>query len=128
MSNEKFGDIGQRFTEGHRNGRLFEVAGCETGSTNNILRGLKHCAFKRETEIAVIVLPKTELDKETFDMAIVDGGGKAVEKDSPTEWQGYRRKLYSADLSTQSPYAFYSVRTRTGVEVIIDNPRRRKLY
>lgn len=49
-------------------------------------------------------------------------GGKAVEKDALAEWQGCRRKLYSADLSTQSLDAFHSVRTRTGVEVIIDNP------
>lgn len=70
LENEQFGSIGQRFTEGHWNGRTFEVAGCENGTANNILRGLKHCASKRKTEIAVIVLPKTKFDKEIFDTAL----------------------------------------------------------
>lgn len=59
-----------RHTEGLWNGALFEVAGCETGSANNILRGLKHCASKRETEFAVIVLPYTDFDKVVFETAI----------------------------------------------------------
>lgn len=59
-----------RHTEGLWNGKPFEVAGCETGSVNNILRGLKHCASKRETEFAVIVLPNTNFDKVVFENAI----------------------------------------------------------
>lgn len=59
-----------RHTEGLWDGALFEVAGCETGSANNILRGLKHCASKRETEFAVIVLPNTDFDKVVFETAI----------------------------------------------------------
>ncbi len=59
-----------RHTEGLWNGKPFEVAGCETGSVNNILRGLKHCASKRETEFAVIVLPNTDFDKVVFENAI----------------------------------------------------------
>lgn len=58
-----------RHTEGLWDGALFEVAGCETGSANNILRGLKHCASKRETEFAVIVLPNTDFDKVVFETA-----------------------------------------------------------
>ena len=59
-----------KHTEGLWNGTLFEVAGCETGSANNILRGLKHCASKRETEVAVIVLPNSDFDKVVFETAI----------------------------------------------------------
>ena len=70
LENEKNGDVGQRFTEGLWDGKHFEVAGCETGSANNILRGLKHCASKRKTEVAVIVLPYTDFDKEIFETAI----------------------------------------------------------
>ena len=70
LENEKFGDVGQRFTEGLWNGKPFEVAGCQTGSANNILRGLKHCASKRETEVAVIVLPNSDFDKVVFETAI----------------------------------------------------------
>ena len=46
--------IGQRFTEGTWDGMKFEVAGRETATSNNIVKGLKHCAAKRETEIAVL--------------------------------------------------------------------------
>lgn len=70
LENEKNGDVGQRFTEGLWDSKHFEVAGCETGSANNILRGLKHCASKRKTEVAVIVLPYTDFDKEIFETAI----------------------------------------------------------
>ena len=70
LENEYSQIIGKRFTEGLWNGKPFEVAGCETGSANNILRGLKHCASKRETEFAVIVLPNTDFDKVVFENAI----------------------------------------------------------
>lgn len=59
-----------RHTEGLWDGALFEVAGCQAGSANNILRGLKHCASKRETEFAVIVLPNSDFDKVIFETAI----------------------------------------------------------
>ena len=49
--------IGQRFTEGTWDGVKFEVAGRETATSNNILKGLKHCAAKRDTEIAILDFP-----------------------------------------------------------------------
>ena len=48
----------------------FEIAGCETATTNNILRGLKHCASKRETDIAVIYYPKGGFSQEVFNNAV----------------------------------------------------------
>ena len=38
--------IGQRYTEGLWNGKSFEIASAETGTSNNIKKGLNHCASK----------------------------------------------------------------------------------
>lgn len=46
-----------RHTEGTWNGMLFEVAGRETATSNNVLKGLKHCASKKTTEVAVLYFP-----------------------------------------------------------------------
>lgn len=70
LENEYSNVLGQRFTEGTWDNMKFEVAGCETGTTNNIMRGLKHCASKRTTEIAVIDLPNTAFDFDTFSSAL----------------------------------------------------------
>ena len=44
LENEFSNVIGERFIEGTWDLLKFEVAGCENGTSNNILRGLKHCA------------------------------------------------------------------------------------
>lgn len=36
---------------------LFEIAGAETGTSNNIRQALKHCASKPNTEVAVLLFP-----------------------------------------------------------------------
>lgn len=57
--------IGENYTEGTWDGLLFELATKETGTPNNILRGLKHCSSKNEVEVAEIYLPYTEyIEKE----------------------------------------------------------------
>ena len=61
--------IGERYTEGFWNGYLFEIAAVETGTDNNILKGLKHCAFKRITEIAVIYFPNKNFNVSSFNRA-----------------------------------------------------------
>ena len=38
----------KRFTEGLWDGRKFEVAGCETCEPNNLLRGIRHSAHKKQ--------------------------------------------------------------------------------
>lgn len=81
--------LGQRFTEGKWNSLKFEIAGCETGSSNNILRGLKHCASKRETEVAVIVLPNTPFNKDIFDNSI--GRYKGLEKLNDGQYVRFKR-------------------------------------
>ena len=59
-----------KHTEGLWNGQLFEVAGRETATVNNILRGLKHCADKKNTEIAILDFPNGGFDKDLMQVAI----------------------------------------------------------
>lgn len=58
LESEQFGKLGERFTDGTWNGKKFEIAAAETGTSNNIRKALNHCAAKRETEIAVVFFPK----------------------------------------------------------------------
>ena len=67
--------LNQRYTEGTWNGYTFEVAGRETAKPNNIFRGLKHCAEKRTTEIAVLDYPNGGFDIETLNRAIARYNG-----------------------------------------------------
>ena len=61
---------GERHTEGSWNKEEFEVAGRETGTVNNILRGLKHCASKQTTAIAVLDFPNGGFKEENLKRAI----------------------------------------------------------
>ena len=70
LENERNGKVGQKFTEGIWDGLRFEVAGRETATENNILKGLKHCAEKRMTEIAVLVYPNGGFDEDILKKAI----------------------------------------------------------
>ena len=47
----------KRSTEGLWDGMRFEIAGAETATPNNIRNALKHCASKRETDVAVVFFP-----------------------------------------------------------------------
>lgn len=71
LGSEKSNVIGQRFTEGTWDGFRFEVAGRETATENNVLKGLKHCAKKRNTEIAVLVYPNGGFSEDILRKAIV---------------------------------------------------------
>ena len=62
--------IGKRYAEGTWDGKSFEVAGRETATINNILRGLKHCAAKRTTEIAVLDFPNGGFNLDKLNEAI----------------------------------------------------------
>lgn len=70
LEKERGGTLGQRFTEGTWDGMLFEVAGRETATENNIFKGLKHCAKKRTTQIAVLVYPNGGFDEGILKSAI----------------------------------------------------------
>ena len=69
LENEPQNEYGKRSTEGSWNGLLFEVAGATNGSINNIRNALKHCAYKRTTEIAVIDFPNGGFSIDNFNAA-----------------------------------------------------------
>lgn len=54
-----------RNTDGKWDGLEMEIAGCGTGTANNIRNGLKHCAKKGSTEVAILLLSK---DAESFEI------------------------------------------------------------
>lgn len=70
LENELGGAFSERFTEGTWDGKKFEVAGCETGTSNNILHGLSHCASKGETRIAVLDFPKGGFNREVWERTL----------------------------------------------------------
>jgi len=55
-----------RNTEGLWDGLLFEIAGAENGTANNIRNALKHCAKKPGTRIAVLFFPNDNFSTEEF--------------------------------------------------------------
>jgi len=54
LESERGKPIGHKYTEGLWNGKKFEIASAENGTDVNVRNALKHCASKKETEIAVI--------------------------------------------------------------------------
>lgn len=60
----------KKFTEGTWDGYKFELATRETATDNNILRGLKHCADKKETEIAILYFPNGGFSEDKIQKAI----------------------------------------------------------
>lgn len=70
LGKERSKVIGERFTEGLWNGKPFEVAGKRQAREIDYLKGLKHCASKRTTQIAVINLPNGGFNQETLQGAI----------------------------------------------------------
>lgn len=65
LESEKGKGIGDKYTEGTWDKKLFEIASAETGTTGNIRNALKHCASKIDTEIAVIYFTG-KFDLNTF--------------------------------------------------------------
>lgn len=63
--------IGKNYTEGTWDNLQFELATKETGTPNNILRGLKHCSSKENVQMAVIFLPNTEYNENEFKRALL---------------------------------------------------------
>ena len=62
--------IGQKYTEGLWNDKPFEVAGRETATSNNILRGLVHCAKTSDVKVAVLDFPNGGFDQSVVKTAI----------------------------------------------------------
>ena len=57
-------------SEGIWNGLHFEIAAAETGTSNNILRALKHCASKPNIDVAVIFFPEKLYSRKVFNNAL----------------------------------------------------------
>ena len=71
LESEKGKGIGENYTEGLWNGSRFELASCESPeNNNNIVKGLKHCASKTETETAVLYFPNGNFVREDVERAI----------------------------------------------------------
>lgn len=70
LENEPQNVYRMRSTEGTWDGLHFEVAGATNGKANNIRNALKHCAFKRSTEIAVIDFPNGGFSLDIFNEAL----------------------------------------------------------
>lgn len=62
--------IGERYSEGTWDHMEMEVARKNTGTENNVLRGLKHCAAKRITEVAILDYPLGNFDEKILSNAI----------------------------------------------------------
>lgn len=78
LEKEYDGSFYERFTEGTWDGKKFEAAGCETATSNNILRGLSHCASKQETKVAVLDFPNGGFNQDTWERTL--GRYKGLEK------------------------------------------------
>jgi hypothetical protein len=59
-----------KHTDGTWDGKIFEIVGVETGLENNIRNGLKHCAKKPNTEIAVLYFPSTNFNVKNFEKGL----------------------------------------------------------
>ena len=56
--------------EGLWDDKAFEVAGRETATENNILRGLVHCAKTPDTQIAILYFPNGGFNKSVMNKAV----------------------------------------------------------
>lgn len=84
LENERFGKKGERFTEGTWNGKKFEVAGAENGTSSNIKKALNHCASKLDTKIAIVFFPNDNFNMADFIRGIARY--KGIKKASPENY------------------------------------------
>lgn len=61
--------------EGFWDNLKFEVAGAESGTSNNIRNALKHCASKPEAKIAVLFFPNGNFSVENFQAGLAKFNG-----------------------------------------------------
>ena len=100
FESEKGKAIGQRYTEGLWNGKSFEIAGTETGTSNNVKKGLNHCASKPDVKVAVLYFPNDNFNSTTFENAfaryegIGKSGGKGYVKFDEILCVGNNKTLY----------------------------------
>jgi len=91
LTSEKFGQTGQKFTEGKWDGLEFEIMGCETATPNNLVAGLKHSSSKKTTKIAVLEFPNGGFDADEMDRAIKRYAG--IVKQKPENFIEFERVI-----------------------------------
>lgn len=91
LTSEKFGQTGQKFTEGKWDGLEFEIMGCETATPNNLVVGLKHSSSKKTTKIAVLEFPNGGFDADEMDRAIKRYAG--IVKQKPENFIEFERVI-----------------------------------
>ena len=64
-----------KHTDGTWDGKPFEIIGTETGQENNIRNGLKHCAEKPNTEIAILYFPNKNFNVQNFEKGLAKYNG-----------------------------------------------------
>ena len=70
LEKERSKQDGERHTEGTWDGKLFEISARETTTSNNLVKGLKHCNSKPNTEVAVLYFPKGGFSIEKMELAM----------------------------------------------------------
>ncbi|QAR31133.1 phage head morphogenesis protein [Ornithobacterium rhinotracheale] len=81
-------------TDGYWNGLKMEIAGTETGTANNIRNGLKHCASKKTTEVAVLYFPNNNFSKTIFEEGLAKYNG--LWKD-PKQFKKFKKIICISD-------------------------------
>lgn len=76
----------KRSTEGTWDGQRFEIAAAETNTPNNIRNALKHCASKRDTEVAVVFFPNGYIPS-----VFEDGFGKYSGLKGTTQFKNFQK-------------------------------------
>ena len=61
--------LGIRYTDGLWNGKSLEITAAETGTSNNIKKGLNHCASKPKVKVAILFFPNDNFEIATFENA-----------------------------------------------------------
>ena len=95
LESEFHGEKYQRFTEGTWDGMLCEIASRETGTVENIKKGLLHCASKRKTEVAIILFPKGGYTPEKLRRAL--GMFRGLEKQHDGQYIKFKRVVCIQD-------------------------------
>lgn len=76
----------KKSTEGTWDGQRFEIAAAETNTPNNIRNALKHCASKRDTEVAVVFFPNGYIPS-----GFEDGFGKYSGLKGTTQFKNFQK-------------------------------------
>lgn len=75
FENEPSNTFKVKHPDGTWNAAVLEIASTTTGTANNIRNGLKHCASKQITEVAVLYFPKGKFNVQNFESGLAKYNG-----------------------------------------------------